>query len=141
VAAPYADWRHRAVGLGLLAALVAGLAYVYAFDPNEPGHYPACPTRAVFGVDCPGCGAARCIHALLHGDLGRALDHNVLLVAVLPVLAGFTAYWAWGQFVRPVRPARLPMAVVWGFVAVAVGFAVVRNLPWEPLTYLASAAS
>jgi hypothetical protein len=125
----------------VVAALVAGLGYLYAFDPNQPGHYPACPTRTMFGVDCPGCGAARCIHALLHGDVGRALDHNVLLVAVLPLLVGFTAYWAWGQFLRPVRPARLPMTVIWGFVAFAVGFAVVRNLPWEPLTYLASTAS
>jgi hypothetical protein len=138
---PYASWRHRAVGLGFVAAVVAGLGYVYAFDPNEAGHYPSCPTRSVFGVDCPGCGAARCIHALLHGDLARAFDHNVLLVVALPLIVGFTGYWAWGQFVRPVRPARLPMQVVWGFVAIAVGFGLVRNLPWEPLTYLASAAS
>jgi Protein of unknown function (DUF2752) len=138
---PWTSWRHRAIGLGVVAVIGAGLAYLYTFDPNEPGHYPACPTKALFGVDCPGCGAARCLHALLHGDLGRAVDHNVFLVAVLPLLVGFTAYWAWGRFVHPVRHDRLPMAVAWGFAALALGFAVARNLPWEPLTYLAAAAS
>lgn len=139
--APYARWRHRAVGLGALAVVGAGLVYLYAFDPNQPGHFPACPTRSTFGVDCPGCGAARCLHALLHGDIGRAFDHNLLLVTVLPLIVGYTAYWAWGLFVRPVRHDRAPMAVVWGFLAIALVFAVARNLPWEPLTYLASGAS
>jgi hypothetical protein len=129
------------LGIGGLALLAAGLVYLYVFDPNQPGHYPLCPTRTLFHVDCPGCGAARCLHALLHGDLARALDHNVLLVVTLPFVLVLAGWWAWDFFVRPIRPVRLPSWFGWAFLAVAVVFAVVRNLPWEPLTYLASRAS
>jgi hypothetical protein len=131
---------HWGWAVGGLGAVAAGLIYLYVFDPNEPGHYPLCPTRTVFGVDCPGCGAARCLHALLHGDIARALDHNLLLVVTLPLLIGLVGYWAWGRFVRPERPSRLPRHLAWGFAAVALVFAVARNLPMEPFTYLASGA-
>jgi hypothetical protein len=134
-------WSRRLLGLGGLAVVAAGLAYLFAFDPNQPGHYPACPTAALFGVDCPGCGTARALHALLHGDLARAADHNVLLVVVLPFVAAAAGYWAWSRFVRPLPERRLPARLGWGVLAVAVAFAVLRNLPWEPLTYLASGAS
>ncbi len=136
-----ASWRSRLLAIGGLGAVAGGLVYLYLFDPNQPGHYPACPTRTLFHVDCPGCGAARCLHALLHGDLSRAVDHNVLLVASLPVVVGIAAYWAWGRFVGSAPVRRVPSGLAWGFFAVAVVFAVLRNLPWAPLTYLASAAS
>jgi hypothetical protein len=134
-------WHSRLAGLGGLLLVVAGLAYLYAFDPNQPGHYPACPTRTLFHVDCPGCGTARALHALLHGDLAGAADHNVLLVVTLPFVIAALGYWAWGRFVRPLPVRRLPGGLAWGFLALAVVFAVLRNLPWEPLAYLASAAS
>ena len=137
--------RNRLLGLGgavvAAAAVIAGLAYLYTFDPNQPGHYPSCPTRAMFGVDCPGCGTARALHALLHGDLARAIDHNLLLIAALPLIIAMTGYWAWGRFVGPVPSRRMPSGLAWGFFAVAVVFAVLRNLPWAPLTYLGSGAS
>ncbi|MGH9116372.1 MAG: DUF2752 domain-containing protein [Acidimicrobiales bacterium] len=138
-----ASWRLRLLGLGGLAAVAGGLVYLYLFDPNQPGHYPACPTRSLFGVDCPGCGAARALHALVHGGVARAIDHNILLVVALPVLVAVGAYWAWGRIVRPVSNSalRAPSRFAWGFFAIAVGFAVLRNLPWAPFTYLASAAS
>jgi hypothetical protein len=139
--APHTSWRHRLLGLGVLALGVAAGSYIYAVDPNQPGGYPLCPTRAVFGVDCPGCGSLRAIHALLHGDVGRALDHNLLLMVTLPFLLAYGAYAAYGAFFRPVRPIRVPLRVGMAFVAVAITYAVLRNLPWEPLTYLASGAS
>jgi hypothetical protein len=134
--------RDRLLGLGGLAVVAAGLVYLYTFDPNQPGHYPACPTRTLFHIDCPGCGAARGLHALLHGDLARAVDHNLLLVATLPLVIGLTAYWAYGRFVTPTTSRRrLPGSLAWGFFALAIAFALVRNLPWAPFTYLASDAS
>ncbi|NQW73490.1 MAG: DUF2752 domain-containing protein, partial [Actinobacteria bacterium] len=61
------------------AAAVAGCLLVFAVDPNEPGHYPICPTRALLGIDCPGCGLMRGTHDLLHGNLAGAVDHNLLI--------------------------------------------------------------
>jgi hypothetical protein len=135
------SWKHRAWALGLVVLGTAAGAYIYAVDPNQPGGYPLCPTRALFGVDCPGCGSLRAIHALLHGDVARALDHNILLVLALPAIVAYLAYTAYGAFVRPVRPLRVPVAFGIGAVAVAVTYAVLRNLTWGPLAYLASGAS
>lgn len=76
-------------GLGVGAAL--GLIWVV--DPNEPGHYPTCPTQSFLGVDCPGCGAMRGTHALLRGDLAGAADQNVLVLLLLPVVAVLAVLW------------------------------------------------
>ena len=48
---PVRDRARRLVRPGLVAAAVAaGTAYVWAVDPNSPGHYPLCPTYAIAGI-------------------------------------------------------------------------------------------
>jgi hypothetical protein len=86
--------RRMAGPLGALAGTAAGLGYLAAVDPNQPGHYPLCPTRALFGVDCPGCGLMRGTHDLVTGNVAGALDHNVLLVLIVPLVAVLWARWA-----------------------------------------------
>jgi hypothetical protein len=86
-------------------AALLGVAYLGAVDPNEPGHYPLCPTQALLGVDCPGCGGLRCVHALTRGDIVGALDHNALAVLVLLPLAVITwALWVRREWRGPVAP-------------------------------------
>lgn len=118
--------------LATLAATAAGLAYLAAVDPNEPGHYPLCPTRALFGVDCPGCGVMRGMHDLVTGDVRGALDHNLLLVVLVPLSVvlwvrwivrawrGETAALSYGQFRR-----RNTITIV--SLVVVLAFGVVRN--------------
>ncbi|GKQ38111.1 DUF2752 domain-containing protein [Streptomyces sp. A012304] len=118
-----------AVPAGLLAAVAGAFAYVGAVDPNEPGHYPACPLLTYTGLYCPGCGGLRSAHALVHGDVLTALRDNAF--AVLAV-AGFAVLWTvW--VVRTVRgrPARLDPGPVhlWTLGALLLVFTVVRNLP------------
>ena len=67
------------VGAGTLALT----AYVAAVDPNQPGHYPLCPTLALAGIYCPGCGMLRATHDLAHGDLAGAMQRNPLAPLVL----------------------------------------------------------
>ena len=61
-----------AVGLIAAAALIA--AY-YRLGP-ESGLYPRCMFRQLTGLDCPGCGSQRAIHALLHGHVAEAWGYN-----------------------------------------------------------------
>jgi hypothetical protein len=119
--------RRLDVGLSL-GAVAAGITVVGLVDPNEPGHYPLCPFRALTGLDCPGCGSLRAVHALAHGDPIRAADHNLLLVLLLPLLAAAWLGWALPHLRgRPARslPAWAPRATL---VALVV-FGVLRNLP------------
>jgi hypothetical protein len=130
--------RGRAVRLA--AAAVAGCALLAVVDPNEPGRYPLCPTKALLGLDCPACGTLRGLHSLTRGRWLEALDHNLLLLVAVPVMA-----WAWVGLVRQAlgRPWAPPAVPRWGLpvaVVVLVVFAVVRNLGLEGLTWLDSAA-
>lgn len=114
------------VAVGALG-VVALLAVV---DPNQPGHYPGCPFRAITGWDCPGCGTLRALHDLGTGDLGGALDHNLLAVLAIPFLG-----WAWVRWVRRLRngqppPPPHPAWLVRGLLVLILVWWVVRNLPW-----------
>jgi hypothetical protein len=86
--------RRLVAPLALGAVALCATAYVGLVDPNEPGHYPLCPTKALSGLDCPGCGGLRATHALVTGDLVGALDHNAFVVLVVLPLA-VAAWVAW----------------------------------------------
>lgn len=122
--------------LAPIATLVgtgAALGYLAAVDPNEPGHYPLCPTQALFGVDCPGCGLLRGTHDLVTGDLRGALDHNVLLVLFVPLAVVLWARWfgrAWRGETAAVSRAQLQRRntmLVTGLVLL-LAFGVIRNV-------------
>lgn len=140
VPTPGADIRgseRRSRAFGLVAA--AGVtAYVGLVDPSEGGAYPLCPSQVVLGVDCPACGGLRGTHDLLNGDVAGALDHNLLLPALLAAFAVGFALWLRPLFGRPTRPVRLPRWLLTGGIVVATTFAVLRNLPIDGLEFLAS---
>ena len=117
-----------ATGLGVSGAL----GYLAVVDPNEPGHYPLCPTQALFSVDCPGCGLMRGTHDLITGDVPRALDHNVLIVILLPLVVVLWLGWlrrAWTGWTPAVtaRQFRRRNVITIAALVVLIAFGVVRN--------------
>lgn len=127
------------VAVGVLA--IAGCAALAVVDPATRARVsPGCPFRSATGLDCPSCGATRALHALVQGQPGLALEHHALLVLVLPVvLVGWVTWLRAGLGRRPpvVASRRLGLTVA----ALLIGFWVVRNLPWAPLTWLGSGAA
>ncbi|WP_408056690.1 DUF2752 domain-containing protein [Streptomyces huasconensis] len=118
------------VPAGVLAAVAGAFAYVGAVDPNEPGHYPACPLLRLTGIYCPGCGGLRSAHAVVHGDLTTALGANALAVAGYAL---FAVVWAvWVVRVARGRPPGIELrpAQLWAVGAVIAVFTLVRNLPF-----------
>ncbi|MEU6157192.1 DUF2752 domain-containing protein [Streptomyces sp. NPDC047130] len=123
-------WRRLAAPAAVLGAVVGAFAYVGTVDPNEPGHYPACPLLSVTGLYCPGCGGLRSAHAFVHGEPAVALQANAPAVVGYLLFAVVWTVWtvraARGLPVRfEARPAHL-----WAFGAVLAVFTVVRNLPF-----------
>jgi hypothetical protein len=121
-----------------LAAVAGGTAYVGVIDPAGRGIYPLCPSRLLFGIDCPACGGLRGTHDLLRGHVLQALDHNLLLPAFLAVLGAALALWLLPLVGRPPGTVRVPRRATVGAVALVAAFTVARNVPLAPLEFLAS---
>jgi len=115
--------------LGVAALAAAAVGVVATVDPNEPGHYPACPLLALTGAFCPGCGSLRAVHAMAHGDLMTAVGLNVLTVlAVLP-LGVVWLQWVRRSWTGRPKSSLAPAAALWALTALIIGFGVLRNLP------------
>lgn len=112
------------LGLALLGVL--GLAVVFWFDPARAPFFPGCAFHRLTGWNCPGCGATRGLHALLHGRLTEAFHDNALLLAALFLVPLRAAFWFRS---RSSGIPFLPLWCLWPLLTVAVVFAVLRNLP------------
>ena len=65
----------------------AGIYYFYTNDPaNGEAIFVSCISKTVSGLDCPGCGAQRAFHELLHGNFIRAAQLNLLIYFFAPLL-------------------------------------------------------
>ena len=111
---------------------------IWLGDPTTPGGtLPVRPTKALLGIDCPGCGSLRMIYSLIHVDFASAVRYNaVALVAVVLLVWAFAAWtygrlmgrrvWSW-QHLRWSAPTALALMLVWF---------VVRNLGFGPFPAL-----
>lgn len=130
--------RRHPVGLALFAlAALAGAVLLWNVDPTQAGSpLPSCPSQWLTGLFCPGCGTTRALHALLHLDFATAMAMNPLLVLSLPFVAlllanhFFTLPGGWRHAARRVGDAR-------AWAVVLITYAIARNLPWDPFTWLA----
>lgn len=111
-----------------IAALLAGLAVVYRFSPTEYSFYPRCPVYLATHWLCPGCGATRALHALLHFNVQSALHYNALFTLLFPFAClwlGFSGYrtMRYDQFPN----LAFPRGVTACLIATVVLFTVARN--------------
>ena len=117
-----------------------GACVVAGITDSSDTWLPGCPFKEATGIDCPGCGMTRGLRSLAQGDLAAAADHNLLLVVMLPVLVAAWGFWMARSVgfteARPLRwdwPLLSPL-----LVGSILGFWVLRALPLEPFTWLAS---
>lgn len=124
--------RMRRISRPLLLAATAAAGAVAAqvlFNPFTQ-HVPLCAFHALTGLLCPGCGMTRAVHALLAGHPLLALRCNLLLALALPVSVAVWLGWVRDRWRGGARAAVLPSpALVLSAVAIAVAYAVLRNLP------------
>ncbi len=129
--------RPRRLGWLLATGAVVAALGVWLLGPRPPGWYPPCPFHALTGLLCPGCGSGRTVHALAHGDWGRALALNPLIVLVLPLALAWAGHALWRALRQDLPPVELPRPVAAVTLGVVLAFWILRNLPWWPCTLLA----
>jgi hypothetical protein len=111
--------------------LVAVAAVVlYVFDPSEYVLMPKCPFKMLTGLDCPGCGFQRAMHALLHGHVAEAIRFNVFLVVAVPyLLALLVANFLCTEHHKTKLLAILESrTAIWTYVVLYVAWMVIRNV-------------
>ncbi len=123
-----------AVAAGCAAAGVA----IWLGDPTTPGGpLPICPTKALLGIDCPGCGGMRMVYSLMHGDIPAALHYNAVSLVVVLLCVWSMAAWTAGRL----RGRWVNSWLHWRWTplvlsVVFIGWFVIRNLPFAPFTGL-----
>lgn len=129
---------NRIAALVLAGVLAAAVAALFFFNPTVSRWLPPCPTHRLTGLYCPGCGATRALHALLHGQLGAAARLNAAVLVALPFIAfGLARRGARAAGLPLAPPAPLPRAVGVLVLAAVVLWGVARNLPFAPFSALA----
>lgn len=111
--------------------LVAVAAVVlYVFDPSEYVLMPKCPFKMLTGLDCPGCGFQRAMHALLHGHVAEAIRFNVFLVVAVPyLLALLVANFLCTEHRKAKLLAVLESrTAIWTYVVLYAAWMVIRNV-------------
>jgi hypothetical protein len=124
--------------LPALGAAAIGAVILYRVPPVEGSFYPVCAFHALTGLHCPGCGATRSLHALLHGQLRQAAAYNLLLLLVFPFLlihGGKVAYASFSGRMMNFRP--MPTWAIRGLLIILVVFWILRNIPLHPFDLLA----
>lgn len=110
------------------------IAVIYFHPPMASPYYPPCIAKKITGYDCAGCGSARACYNLLHGKFVKAADNNILLVALLPVIAIGLIHFFTGRLSLAWKKINKPLLFLW----VIVCFWVIRNIPAYPFTILHS---
>lgn len=112
----------------VLAALASATLALRFIDPGEARWLPFCLFHTLTGLHCIGCGTTRALHLLARGDLLGALHMNALAISSIPLLS----YASARRIDLGSRPRTLTAAL-----AIAVAFAIARNIPSYPFELLA----
>jgi hypothetical protein len=113
----------------VLAVTILGVGAVeFFFNPYHRGFYPVCLFHKLTGLNCPGCGMTRALHALLRGQFLRALHDNALFVFTLAALALRGLWFEARRFFHKPAGSFFEPEFLWAFLAVAIVFGVLRNL-------------
>jgi hypothetical protein len=119
----------RALAIAACIAIACGSVIVlFFYDPARVSIYPVCVFHKVTGFACPGCGATRAAHQLLHGEFTAAFRLNPLFILSLP----FLGYVILREGIRLTTGRLWPLPQIralWGWLLVALilFFCVVRN--------------
>ena len=130
-----ARYASAALTICVLVAAFAALVLFY-FDPRQYHFYPICLFHQTTGLLCPGCGALRAMHQLLHGHLAAAFYFNPMFIVSLPFLFCYGARFALQKARNQPLSIGLRPGWLWLILLAVLLVSVLRNLPGAPFALL-----
>ena len=110
----------------VIAAVAVGVFYASA-DPESP-LMPKCVFRSLTGLECPGCGFQRALHAALNGDIAGAWVYNPFLFFIVPVGILYICVELFASKDSRVRRRLVSPRAIMAILSVTIIWWVVRNL-------------
>lgn len=129
--------RRFAIAFAAFAMAAVLLPLLYRYNPSMVSILPPCLFHELTGLHCPGCGATRAVHQLLHGHLLAAFRYNPLFIIALPFISYALVLDALGIKKRSMVDILTRPKVGWFILAVVIAFWILRNIPIYPFTLLA----
>ena len=127
----------------MAAGVLAAVVFVYLYEPvSNQQYYPQCGFKLATGLDCPGCGGLRSVHAITHGRPIAAFRFHPAVLLSVPFAVYLFGLWLreWRRTGAPPVPLTQSSAnrpLLWiAVIFVAVG--VIRLIPAKPFSYLAT---
>ena len=123
----------------ILLLLFGVVAFFYfTINPSEVDFMLKCPLYSSTGVYCPGCGSQRAIHHLLHFNIIKAAQNNILfLIAIIAALYHYSIPLINTRFTKNYKSifdSNRNLIIV---LIITILFWILRNIPYYPFTLLA----
>lgn len=118
--------KRRIIVAAAITVAATVLTIYYVADPST-AHMPQCTFKLITGLDCPGCGSQRALHALLHGHIAEAMAFNPAVSILIP-LGVLYAFAEWTDKYPRLRHALLSKPAVYTILSMLVLWTVFRNI-------------
>lgn len=89
-----------------------------------------CVFHEITGLYCPGCGITRALFALFELDIKKALNYNVLLFIIGPILLYYFIRKIYDWITFRDKKKVLPNWIVYLMLIITILFGILRNLEW-----------
>lgn len=123
------DVRKRRITIGLLAVAVV-LGLLYWFNPSDTALAPKCIFHSITGLNCPGCGIQRFLHAFMHGHFLEAIHYNYMLIILIPylILFGIEKFLLTGEKQKRWKSVIEGRVMAIAMIILAPSWFVIRNI-------------
>lgn len=113
-----------------MAICLAAVAILLFYGLNDPAEVraPRCILKTITGYDCPGCGAQRALHALLHGHIAMAWHYNPALFILIPLVALYGTGEFLGLHSRRLEAILYSRVTLYSLIAALLIWWIARNL-------------
>ena len=122
----------KRIAIVAAAAFIAAAALVYLYFTGEgEGAGIPCMFHQITGFYCSGCGASRALRSILHFDFYQALRYNAIFTLCLPLFAVYFGGLSisYIRFGKDRVSEKISMKIIYIFVAVALVYGILRNIP------------